>query len=66
MRWQWLLSIGAVVLAFLGSQHHNLMMLLVAHQMLPTEEGDRRISEERRRTAGHQHFGAQGGAEPLG
>jgi hypothetical protein len=30
MRWQWLLSIGAVVLAFLGSQHHNLMMLLVA------------------------------------
>jgi phosphoglycerol transferase MdoB-like AlkP superfamily enzyme len=30
MRRNWLLSIGAVVLAFLGTQHHNLMMLLVA------------------------------------
>jgi hypothetical protein len=30
MRWNWLLSAGAVVLAFLGSQHHNLMMLLFA------------------------------------
>jgi len=30
MRWNWLLSAGAVLLAFLGSQHHNLMMLLFA------------------------------------
>jgi hypothetical protein len=30
MRRQWLLSIGAVVLAFLSSQHHNLMMMLFA------------------------------------
>ncbi|MGE5339527.1 MAG: hypothetical protein ACM3PU_16985 [Gemmatimonadota bacterium] len=30
MRREWLLSIGAVVLAFLGTQHHNLMMLLFA------------------------------------
>ena len=30
MRREWLLSFGAVALAFLGSQHHNLMMLLVA------------------------------------
>ncbi len=30
MRREWLLSIGAVVLAFLSSQHHNLMMLLFA------------------------------------
>lgn len=30
MRREWLLSIGAVVLAFLGAQHHNLMMLLLA------------------------------------
>jgi len=30
MRREWLLSIGAVVLAFLGSQHHTLMMLLLA------------------------------------
>jgi hypothetical protein len=30
MRREWLLSLGAVVLAFLGSQHHNLMMLLFA------------------------------------
>lgn len=30
MRRDWWLSIGAVVLAFLGSQHHNLMMLLLA------------------------------------
>jgi len=30
MRREWLLSIGAVILAFLGSQHHNLMMLLFA------------------------------------
>lgn len=28
MRKEWLLSIGAVALAFLGAQHHNLMMLL--------------------------------------
>jgi hypothetical protein len=28
MRREWLLSIGAVVLAFLASQHHNLMLLL--------------------------------------
>ncbi len=28
MRREWLLSIGAVALAFLGAQHHNLMMLL--------------------------------------
>ena len=30
MRREWLLSIGAVVLAFLSSQHHNVMMLLFA------------------------------------
>jgi hypothetical protein len=30
MRRQWLLSIGAVALAIIGSQHHNLMMLLFA------------------------------------
>lgn len=30
MRAEWLLSFGAVTLAFLGSQHHNLMMLLLA------------------------------------
>jgi hypothetical protein len=30
MRKEWLLSAGAVVLAFLGTQHHNLMMLLLA------------------------------------
>lgn len=30
MRRDWLLSFGAVGLAFLGSQHHNLMMLLFA------------------------------------
>ena len=30
MRREWLLSLGAVLLAFLGAQHHNLMMLLVA------------------------------------
>jgi hypothetical protein len=30
MRKEWLLSAGAVVLAFLGAQHHNLMMLLFA------------------------------------
>ena len=30
MRREWLLSLGAVVLAFLGTQHHNLMMLLFA------------------------------------
>ncbi len=30
MRREWLLSLGAVGLAFLGSQHHNLMMLLFA------------------------------------
>lgn len=30
MRREWLLSFGAVTLAFLGTQHHNLMMLLVA------------------------------------
>lgn len=30
MRREWLLSIGAVVLAFLGTQHHNIMMLLFA------------------------------------
>ncbi len=30
MRREWLLSFGAVALAFLGSQHHNLIMLLVA------------------------------------
>lgn len=30
MRREWLLSIGAVVLAFLSSQHHNLMMMLFA------------------------------------
>ncbi len=30
MRRQWLLSIGAVLLAVIGSQHHNLMMLMVA------------------------------------
>jgi len=30
MRREWLLSFGAVALAFLGSQHHNLMILLVA------------------------------------
>jgi hypothetical protein len=30
MRREWLFSFGAVVLAFLGTQHHNLMMLLFA------------------------------------
>ncbi len=30
MRREWLLSFCAVVFAFLGSQHHNLMMLLFA------------------------------------
>jgi hypothetical protein len=30
MRREWLLSAGAVVLAFLGTQHHNLMMALFA------------------------------------
>lgn len=30
MRREWLLSVGAVVLAFLGTQHHNLMMLFLA------------------------------------
>jgi len=30
MRREWLLSISAVALAFLGSQHHNLMMVLFA------------------------------------
>ena len=30
MRREWLLSLGAVLLAFIGSQHHNLMMLLFA------------------------------------
>lgn len=30
MRREWLLSFGAVVLAFLSTQHHNLMMLLLA------------------------------------
>jgi hypothetical protein len=30
VRREWLLSLGAVALAFLGSQHHNLMMVLLA------------------------------------
>jgi hypothetical protein len=30
MRREWLVSVGAVLLAFLGTQHHNLMMLLFA------------------------------------
>jgi phosphoglycerol transferase MdoB-like AlkP superfamily enzyme len=30
MRRGWMLSLGAVLLAFLGTQHHNLMMLLLA------------------------------------
>lgn len=30
MRREWLLEVGAVALAFLGTQHHNLMMLLFA------------------------------------
>jgi hypothetical protein len=30
MRREWPLSFGAVVFAFLGTQHHNLMLLLVA------------------------------------
>ena len=30
MRREWLLEVGAVGLAFLGTQHHNLMMLLFA------------------------------------
>lgn len=30
MRREWLLSVSAVVFAFLSSQHHNLMMLLFA------------------------------------
>lgn len=30
MRREWLLSLGAVVLAFLSTQHHNLMMLFLA------------------------------------
>ena len=30
MRKEWLLSFGAVALAFLGSHHHNLMMVLFA------------------------------------
>jgi hypothetical protein len=30
MRREWLLSFGAMALAFLGTQHHNLMMLFLA------------------------------------
>jgi hypothetical protein len=30
MRRGWILSLGAVLLAFLGTQHHNLMMFLFA------------------------------------
>jgi hypothetical protein len=30
MQREWLLSFGAIALAFFGSQHHNLMMLLFA------------------------------------
>ena len=30
MRRKWLLSLGAVALAFLGAQHHNVMMTVVA------------------------------------
>ena len=30
MRREWFLSLGAVALAFLGAQHHNLMMVLFA------------------------------------
>ncbi len=30
MRREWFLSVGAVALAFLGTQHHNLMMFLFA------------------------------------
>jgi hypothetical protein len=30
MRKEWFLSAGAVVLAFLGTQHHNIMMALFA------------------------------------
>ena len=30
MRREWLVSVGAMVLAFLASQHHNLHMLLLA------------------------------------
>lgn len=30
MRRKWLLSLGAVALAFLGAQHHNLMMTVLA------------------------------------
>jgi sorbitol-specific phosphotransferase system component IIBC len=30
MRREWLLSVGGVALAFLGTQHHNLMMVLFA------------------------------------
>ena len=30
MRREWILSLGAVLLAFLGTQHHNLMMVLFA------------------------------------
>jgi hypothetical protein len=30
MRREWLLSTGAIALAFLGTQHHNLMMALFA------------------------------------
>ncbi|MDA1090966.1 MAG: hypothetical protein O3A85_11735 [Proteobacteria bacterium] len=30
MRKEWFISIGAMVLAFLGSQHHNLHMLLLS------------------------------------
>ena len=30
MRREWFVSIGAIILAFLSSQHHNLMLLLMA------------------------------------
>ncbi len=30
MQREWLLSVGAVALAFLSTQHHNLMLLLLA------------------------------------
>jgi hypothetical protein len=30
MRREWVLSLGAVVLAFLSTQHHNVMMLFLA------------------------------------
>ncbi len=39
MRREWLLSLGAIVLAVLSSQHHNLMMALLAFGLGNTAMG---------------------------